>query len=93
MRKILTLLTTFLITSASITSVISCGTISPPKIAGRENISTEFTLTNNVIVTDDNMTVEESIFNQAKSEGRISQDLSLDFWNYWCGKYGKTNFC
>ncbi|WFG98779.1 hypothetical protein M1770_02085 [Spiroplasma citri] len=80
MRKILTLLTTFLITSASITSVISCGTISPPKIAGRENISTEFTLTNNVIVTDDNMTVEESIFNQAKSEGRISQDLSLDFF-------------
>ncbi len=80
MRKILTLLTTFLTTSAPIASVISCGTPSPLKIAGRENISTEFTLTNNVIVTDDNITVEESIFNQAKIKGRLSQDLLLDFF-------------
>ncbi|WP_342256004.1 hypothetical protein [Spiroplasma endosymbiont of Poecilobothrus nobilitatus] len=80
MSKILILLTTFLTTSALIAIVISCGTPSPSKIAGRENISTEFTLTNNVIVNDDNMAVEELIFNQAKIEGRIYQDLLLDFF-------------
>ncbi|WHQ36810.1 lipoprotein [Spiroplasma sp. SV19] len=80
MRKILALLTATVLVSTSSVNAIACGSPSPSKIDGRENVATEFTLTNNVIVTDDNVPVIDSIFEQAKTEQRISPLLTLDMF-------------
>ncbi|KAF0851240.1 MAG: hypothetical protein EIB84_05205 [Spiroplasma poulsonii] len=80
MPKILALLTATVLVSGSTASVIGCGTPSPSKINGKENLATEFTLTNNVIVTDDNIPVLDSIFEQAKTEQRIASTLTVDIF-------------
>ncbi|WP_426605838.1 hypothetical protein [Spiroplasma endosymbiont of Glossina fuscipes fuscipes] len=80
MWKILALLTATVLVSSSAASMIACGTPSPSKINGKENLATEFTLTNNVIVTDDNVPVIDSIFEQAKTEQRIQSGVTLDIF-------------
>ncbi|WP_425380354.1 hypothetical protein [Spiroplasma endosymbiont of Stenodema calcarata] len=80
MRKILTLLTASILTSTPTVSIIGCGNPSPAKINGKENIGTEFTLTNDVIVTDDSAPVMTSIIEQAQAEKRISAELKPDIF-------------